>query len=151
MTFCTCLFPEHITRLCSLEIYFHILVFFIGSQDDPRLFLRPWCMERQCSSMSNTSNMHGKARISLEPGPWASCNFWPWGSTSFLQRTMVNWLTVPWPLCVQSVTHLRYHVSLFVHDRLISSLMTSYHCMIASFWLSLIFSYKLYISCCTSQ
>lgn len=59
-------------------------------------------------------------------------------------------LSIPRPLCAQSVTHLRYPEFLFKQHSLISLLLTSSHYMIAFCWFCPIFPCKLYIRCCTS-
>lgn len=88
--------------------------------------LCPDTWRKKCSSLSKTRL--GKTSNGLKPGPWGTVTSDPLNLNPPPKELK---LSIPRPLCAQSVTHLRYTEFLFKQHSLISFLLTSSHCMIA--------------------
>lgn len=104
----------------------HWMVICVKGWDNPRLSLKPWCMDK-----AHISSLKPEICLTEPIMAWArtqgvgrgySFRSWEWNSSNHTQ----SWLLVPRPLCEWSTIFLRYSVFPLCHI----SLLTSSHCLI---------------------
>lgn len=119
-----------------------VMGFIVVSQEDPRLFLKPWCLKKGHCSLSTTRDMLSKSSNSLESRTLQEVGTSSWELSSSWQQELC--LSVSGLLCPQS-SALEIFCVPFIQHCLISFLLTLLLCIIVFYWLCPIIFFSLII------